>query len=145
VRTLNLLDAEEAGLYHIAPSFYCVSIYIHNSKSRCSFHVGSHKRRDKRCHIAAPLLRAAFHTVLEKHDISIDETGASLACPEGVALEELDMTDEERDAEAARRLSEIESVGGGEGGEVGIFNINHLGGHRYAGVMLVSLCDYLFQ
>jgi len=22
---------------------------------------------------------------------------------------------------------------------VGIFNINHLGGHRYAGVMLVSL------
>lgn len=62
-----------------------------------------------------------------------------------MALEELDMTDEERDAEAARRLSEIEAVGGGEGGEVGIFNINHLGGHRYAGVMLVSLCDYLFQ
>jgi len=49
------------------------------------------------------------------------------------------MADEGRDAEAARRLTEIESVGGGEGGEVGIFNINHLGGHRYAGVMLVSL------
>lgn len=48
------------------------------------------------------------------------------------------MSDEERNAEAARRLGEIESVGGGEGGEVGIFNINHLGGHRYAGVMLVS-------
>jgi hypothetical protein len=104
--------------------------------------VGSHKRRDKRCHVAAPLLRAAFHTALEKHDISIDETGASLACPEGEALEELDVTDEERDAEAARRLSEIESVGGGDGGEVGIFNINHLGGHRYAGVMLVRLVVY---
>jgi hypothetical protein len=105
-------------------------------------YLGSHKRRDKRCHIAAPLLRAAFHTVLEKYDISIDETGASLACPDGVALEELDMTDEERDAEAAKRLSEIESAGGGEGGEVGIFNINHLGGHRYAGVMLVSAPIY---
>ena len=145
MRSLSLLDAEEAGLYHIAPSFYFVSLYTPKSKSHCSFHVGSHKRRDKRCHIAAPLLRAAFHTVLEKHDISIDETGASLACPEGEALEELDVTDKERDAEAARRLSEIESVGGGEGGEVGIFNINHLGGHRYAGVMLVSLCCCLFQ
>ena len=116
----------------------CKSIYSSLSYIR-SFYLGSHKRRDKRCHIAAPLLRAAFHAVLEKHEISIDETGASLACPEGEALEELDVTDEERDAEAARRLSEIESVGGGEGGEVGIFNINHLGGHRYAGVMLVSL------
>lgn len=100
---------------------------------------GSHKRRDKRCHIAAPLLRAAFHTVLEKHDITIDETGSSLACPDGDALEELHGTDAERDAEALRRLGEIESVGGGSGGEVGIFNINHLGGHRYAGVMLVSV------
>lgn len=99
---------------------------------------GSHKRRDKRCHIAAPLLRSAFHTVLEKHDIAVDETGSSLACPDGLALEDLDGSDEERDAEALRRLEEIESVSGGDGGEVGIFNINHLGGHRYAGVMLVS-------
>lgn len=109
-----------------------------------AYTIGSHKRRDKRCHIAAPLLRAAFHTVLEKHDISIDETGSSLACLDDVALEDLDMTDDERDTETTRRLSEIESVGGGEGGEVGIFNINHLGGHRYAGVMLVSFgrCCY---
>lgn len=99
---------------------------------------GSHKRRDKRCHIAAPLLRAAFHTVLEKHDIGIDETGSSLACLDGEALEDLEGTNAERDMEAQRRLSEIEAVGGGSGGEVGIFDINHLGGHRYAGVMLVG-------
>lgn len=36
-----------------------------------------------------------------------------------------------------RRIKEIEGVNGGDGGEVGIFNINHLGGHRYAGVMLI--------
>jgi hypothetical protein len=76
--------------------------------------------------------------VLEKHDIAIDETGASLACPDDVALEDLEMTDEERDIEAERRLRDIESVEGGEGGEVGVFDINHLGGHRYAGVLLVS-------
>lgn len=101
---------------------------------------GSHKRRDKRCHIAAPLLRSALHAVLEKHDISIDETGSSLACFDGEALEDLDGSDEERDAEAQRRIQEIDGVSGGPGGEVGIFNINHLGGHRYAGVMLVSPC-----
>lgn len=99
---------------------------------------GSHKRRDKRCHIAAPLLRSALHTVLEKHDITIDETGSSLACLEGDALEDIDGTDAERDEEAQRRIRDIEGISGGEGGEVGIFNINHLGGHRYAGVMLVS-------
>lgn len=89
---------------------------------------GSHKRRDKRCHIAAPLLRAAFHTVLEKHDITIDDTGSSLACLDETPLEDIDGTDVERDEEAFRRLRGIEGVSGGPGGEIGIFNINHLGG-----------------
>lgn len=97
---------------------------------------GSHKRRDKRCHIAAPLLRSALHTVLAKHDIGIDETGASLAQLDGPAIE--DMGEDEREMETRRRMAGIEGIGGGEGGEVGIFNINHVGGHRYAGVMLVS-------
>ncbi|KAI9638221.1 Sucrase/ferredoxin-like-domain-containing protein [Dioszegia hungarica] len=94
----------------------------------------SHKRRDKRCHIAAPLLRSALHTVLAKHDIGIDETGASLAQLDGPAIE--DMGEDEREMETRRRMAGIEGIGGGEGGEVGIFNINHVGGHRYAGVML---------
>ena len=42
-----------------------------------------------------------------------------------------------RTAEVGKRVSAIEGVKGGPGGEVGIFNINHLGGHRYSGVMLV--------
>ncbi|WVR06072.1 hypothetical protein IAU60_003100 [Kwoniella sp. DSM 27419] len=97
----------------------------------------SHKRRDKRCHIAAPLLRSALHTVLEQHDISIDGTGSSLIDLSGPPLEEIKGTAEEREREVGRRIEEIEGVHGGEGGEVGIFNINHLGGHRYAGVMLI--------
>jgi hypothetical protein len=141
VTNSTLSEGGEAGLCHTALSFFFVSST--NDVGKYANISGSHKRRDKRCHIAAPLLRAAFHTVLEKHDISIDETGSSLACPDGPALEELDMSNEERNAEDARRLCEIESVGGGEGGEVGIFDINHLGGHRYAGVMLVSLHPFL--
>jgi hypothetical protein len=99
---------------------------------------GSHKRRDKRCHIAAPLLRSALVSCLEKYDISIDETGESLINFDGKPLEMTSGTTQEREAEAERQRSAIEAVHGGEGGQVGIFNINHLGGHRYAGVMLVS-------
>ncbi|KAK8866114.1 hypothetical protein IAR55_001265 [Kwoniella newhampshirensis] len=97
----------------------------------------SHKRRDKRCHIAAPLLRSALHTCLEQHDITIDETGSSLCHLDGPPLEEVGGSDAEREAEVGKRIKAIESVDGGEGGEVGIFDINHLGGHRYAGVMLI--------
>ncbi|KIY32820.1 hypothetical protein I305_04573 [Cryptococcus gattii E566] len=97
----------------------------------------SHKRRDKRCHIAAPLLRSALHTCLTAHDITIDETGSSLVNLEAPPLEEVSGTEEEREREVGRRIKEIEGVDGGDGGEVGIFNINHLGGHRYAGVMLI--------
>lgn len=118
---------------------------------------GSHKRRDKRCHIAAPLLRHALITVLRKYDVSIDETGSSLSHLHGPPLEEVSGTEEERELEVEKRLESIEGIKGGNGGEVGIFNINHLGGtffvleealgigmvlmdvgHRYAGVMLVS-------
>jgi hypothetical protein len=98
---------------------------------------GSHKRRDKRCHIAAPLLRSALHTCLAAHSISVDETGSSLSHldEQGLALEDSSSPSEEIES----RKRAIDSVEGGDGGEVGIFNINHLGGHRYAGVMLV--CD----
>ncbi|OCF37662.1 hypothetical protein I316_00789 [Kwoniella heveanensis BCC8398] len=99
----------------------------------------SHKKRDKRCHIAAPLLRSALHTVLSKYDIAIDEDGSSLAylSDQGPALEEVEGDALEREKEVGRRIEAIEGVHGGEGGQVGVFNINHLGGHRYAGVMIV--------
>jgi hypothetical protein len=100
---------------------------------------GSHKRRDKRCSIAAPLLRSALVTVLSKHSINVDHTGSSLVALDGPALEEVAGGEAEREVEVGKRIAAIEGVHGGEGGEVGIFNINHLGGHRYAGVMLVSL------
>ncbi|WRT64354.1 uncharacterized protein IL334_001286 [Kwoniella shivajii] len=97
----------------------------------------SHKKRDKRCHIAAPLLRSALHTVLSQHDISIDEDGSSLSHLDGPPIEEMRGTNLEKEIEIGKRIEDIEGVKGGQGGQVGIFNINHLGGHRYAGVMLI--------
>lgn len=68
----------------------------------------------------------------------MDETGSSLTHLDGPPLEEVAGSAEERELEVGRRIEQIPGVHGGEGGEVGVFNINHLGGHRYAGVMLVS-------
>jgi len=118
-------------------SFFPVLAY----SARFHYHlrVGTHKRRDKRCHIAGPLLRHALLTCFDKHQIAYDQTGSSLAQPLHSALEELQGTDDEREATASQQISDIPGVHGGEGGEVGVFNINHLGGHRYAGVLIVSL------
>ncbi|BEJ17647.1 hypothetical protein CspHIS471_0610480 [Cutaneotrichosporon sp. HIS471] len=97
----------------------------------------SHKNRDKRCHIAAGLLRPVLIDCLERNGVTVDEVGSSLANLDGPPLEELEGTDAEREAEVGRRIENIESVQGGQGGEVGVFNISHLGGHRYVGVMLI--------
>lgn len=110
-------------------------------QSDADSHAGSHKRRDKRCHIAAPLLEKALVQSLEQHQVSIDLKGNALSADhleeshpplDGVQRDDLQ-------AEVEKRLRAIEAVDDQEGnGEVGIFRISHLGGHRYAGVMIVS-------
>ncbi|GHJ88293.1 hypothetical protein NliqN6_4695 [Naganishia liquefaciens] len=100
----------------------------------------SHKRRDKRCHIAAPLLEKALIHSLEQHQVSIDLKGDSLSADH---LEEShppldDVPRDDLQAEIEKRLRAIEAVDDEDGnGEVGIFRISHLGGHRYAGVMII--------
>lgn len=79
---------------------------------------------------------------LEQHQVSVDLKGDSLSADHleeahpalnGVPRAELEQ-------EVEQRLRAIEAVDDQEGnGEVGIFRISHLGGHRYAGVMIVSL------
>lgn len=69
----------------------------------------------------------------------MDESGASLCSPDGQALEDLEGSDAEREAVVGQRIAQIEGVKGGKGGQVGIFNINHLGGHRC--VSSATSCD----
>ena len=79
---------------------------------------------------------------LEQHQVSIDLKGDSLSADH---LEEShppldDVPRDDLQAEIEKRLRAIEAVDDEDGnGEVGIFRISHLGGHRYAGVMIVSL------
>lgn len=99
---------------------------------------GSHKKRDKRCHIAAPLLEKALIDALTEHDVSVDVTGDSLSNLPEPPLEEVDPSALVEETE--RRLRGIESVEDTKGGgEIGIFKVNHLGGHKFAGVMKVSV------
>lgn len=78
-------------------------------------------------------------TVFDQHGITVDADGSSLSHLEGPPLEEVAGSEAEREAEVGRRIEQIEGVRGGDGGEVGVFDINHVGGHKWAGVMLVSL------
>ncbi|KAJ9121387.1 hypothetical protein QFC24_004725 [Naganishia onofrii] len=100
----------------------------------------SHKRRDKRCHIAAPILEKALCQSLEEHHVSVDLKGNSLSADHlEEAFPSLDqIPTDELPSEVERRLRAIDAVDDEQGnGEVGIFRISHLGGHRYAGVMII--------
>lgn len=79
---------------------------------------------------------------LEQHHVTIDTQGDSLN-PHHLedlhpALNETGSNENEAE-ERETRLRAIEGLGDEEGnGEVGIFKISHLGGHRYSGVMIVG-------
>jgi hypothetical protein len=102
---------------------------------------GSHKTRDKRCHIAAPLLQDVITSTLALHDYTVDHKGSSLH--DLPAAEQLEKLDAAGGDDAVENL--LRKVAGGGGGgtkkegskEVGVFHISHLGGHRYSGVMIV--------
>jgi len=123
---------------------------------------GSHKTRDKKCSfrvlsslrllrfhkltsirlvfsggIAAPLLEQVLTSTLTLHDITVDTTGASLHhLPHA---EEISISSEEEIQKVLHSVSGSGDGGSGESKEVGLFRISHLSGHKYSGVMIVSL------
>ncbi|GAA5860367.1 hypothetical protein JCM8547_003478 [Rhodosporidiobolus lusitaniae] len=92
--------------------------------------VCSHKKRDKRCHISAPLLISQFHHHLEKHGLAVDERGDHIA--EGPSIEEWEGTVEEKEVRLKETLQGVK-------GEptVGLFKVSHLGGHKFAGNVII--------
>ncbi|CDZ96189.1 Thioredoxin-like fold [Phaffia rhodozyma] len=100
----------------------------------------SHKTRDKKCHIAANLLEQVISSTLSIHGYTADTTGESLHdLPRSERLESIEGGDQAvKDLlrKAAGASSDTRSHGEGSK-EVGVFKISHLGGHRYAGVMII--------
>ncbi|KAL7412502.1 Sucrase/ferredoxin-like-domain-containing protein [Mrakia frigida] len=96
----------------------------------------SHKTRDKKCGIAAPLLESVLTSTLTLHNHTVDNTGSSLHHLH--SSEEISkLSSEEEIQKLLRNVSGTGAGGAGESSEVGIFKISHLGGHRYSGVMII--------
>lgn len=84
----------------------------------------SHKRRDKRCHIAAPLLINQFHHHLDQHGLEVDERGDDLS--DGPSIEEYEGDDQARESRLEESLKGVKR----NGGRVAVFKVSHIGGHR---------------
>ncbi|GAA5908971.1 sucrase/ferredoxin-like domain-containing protein [Sporobolomyces salmoneus] len=92
----------------------------------------SHKKRDRRCHLAAPLLASQFHHHLERHDLHVDERGEDLE--HELPIEDWIGTAEEKEKELEEKLR-----GNQEGSErVGMFMISHIGGHKFSGNVVIQ-------
>ncbi|GJN91962.1 hypothetical protein Rhopal_004990-T1 [Rhodotorula paludigena] len=92
----------------------------------------SHRKRDKRCSIAAPLLISQFHHHLEKHGLHVDERGDDLT-EDGLPIEEWEGAPEEKELRLRETLQGVKT----DGGRVGLFKVSHIGGHRYAGNVIL--------
>lgn len=89
----------------------------------------SHKKRDRRCHIAAPLLANQFHHHLARHDLVVDERGEDLES--GPPVEEWDGTDEEKRVKFEQLLRQNDE-------RVGVFKVSHIGGHKFSGNVVIQ-------
>ena len=101
---------------------------------------GSHKRRDNRCAIAAPKLEHTFTAALERAgwEVHTQVEDPSLSGP---PLEALTGTAEDKHAELEKRLKDV-----AEQKRVLIVRNSHMGGHKFAGNVIVRpqpLCGKL--
>ncbi|GAA5935162.1 hypothetical protein JCM3775_007220 [Rhodotorula graminis] len=98
---------------------------------QCVILLCSHRKRDKRCSIAAPLLISQFHHHLEKHGFHVDERGDDLT-EDADPIEAWESEDKE-----ARLKEQLQGVQKADQARVGLFKVSHIGGHRYAGNVIL--------
>jgi len=97
----------------------------------CVILLCSHKRRDNRCHIAAPKLQTALTHSLESEGY---EVHTQLEDPEGPPLEDMQGPDEDREEEFLRRLQAVADSGPKR---ALILKNSHIGGHKYSGNVVI--------
>ncbi|KAF8502485.1 Sucrase/ferredoxin-like-domain-containing protein [Gautieria morchelliformis] len=98
----------------------------------CVILLCSHKRRDNRCHIAAPKLQTVFTQSLESEGY---EVHTQLEDPHGPSLEEIEGSDEDREKEFLRRLQGL--VDPEEPKKALILKNSHVGGHKFSGNVVI--------
>ncbi|KAJ6558023.1 Sucrase/ferredoxin-like-domain-containing protein [Mycena capillaripes] len=89
----------------------------------------SHKRRDNRCGIAAPILERAFTDSLHHRGWTVDTQLEHIIDP---PLEKFPGTTEEKDAHVTQTLKTLQTAKKA----LILFN-SHMGGHRYAGNCII--------
>ncbi|KAF8916766.1 Sucrase/ferredoxin-like-domain-containing protein [Mucidula mucida] len=91
--------------------------------------IRSHKKRDKRCSIAAIKLEHAFSQSLESKGWTVD---TQLEHPIDDPLEDFGGTEEEQEANVVRQLQDLQGTRSAL-----IVRNSHIGGHRYAGNCII--------
>ncbi|EMD40810.1 hypothetical protein CERSUDRAFT_62787 [Gelatoporia subvermispora B] len=102
----------------------------------CVIMLCSHKKRDNRCAIAAPKLENALTHALEREEWEV-HTQVDDPTLAGGPLEELQGSDEERDAELLRRLRTLD-VKQSSHKRALIVRVSHIGGHKFAGNVIIN-------
>lgn len=96
----------------------------------------SHKRRDKRCHVTADPLIHALTTSIEHlgHSWHVDTHGNSEDLLESQAI-----TASDTEETLSSRLKALHAAKDDDSKDkhVGIFKVSHVGGHRYAGQVMI--------
>lgn len=102
----------------------------------CVILLCSHKRRDYRCHISAPLLEASFCHALEGENWIVHYDLEDEDCM-GLSLEDLEGTEKERDNFMADKLREASEGTAHDQKMALILKISHIGGHKFAGNVII--------
>ncbi|KAG8883443.1 hypothetical protein FRB97_006571 [Tulasnella sp. 331] len=95
----------------------------------------SHKRRDARCAIAAPVLKRALTSSLESCGWEVHDQVDDPECSEEKAVEEV--PESEREATTLQHLKALTTPGGNETKRALVLYNSHTGGHKFAGNIII--------
>ncbi|KAF7968882.1 hypothetical protein HWV62_28908 [Athelia sp. TMB] len=98
----------------------------------CVILLCSHKKRDNRCHIAAPKLEHAFCRSLESHEWEVHTQLEDLDHAVGPPLEAFKGTKEEQEAEITAQLKALPAQR-----RALILKNSHIGGHKFSGNAII--------
>ncbi|KAG8931988.1 hypothetical protein FRC02_001802 [Tulasnella sp. 418] len=101
----------------------------------CLILLCSHKRRDNRCHIAAPVLKRALTSSLELQGWEVHDQVDDPEQYDDGPIENIEGTSEEREQEVLNRLKRAASNDDSKRALI-LFN-SHIGGHKYAGNVII--------